>query len=794
MIKDIYLIQASHTDIGYTSTQGRILRWYYAFTRQAIEFAEKNPDFRWTCESFIQVEQFWQRADDDWRKRFVRLVREGRIGLSANWANFAELPDEAVFGALAARARHFADEHKLPLNAATLADINGCPLAYARALADTGVTFLMMHVNAWHGRVLLRKRMHPFWWDLGDGRKLLVYYNEHYHFGNELGFFPGAEANATNFREPITAFDDDILERRLTNYIQGMEHAGWPHDYLIITGSGLITDNSPPSDNVTGRVARWNADPAHTAKVRMVTASDLHEILTAKTSAVPTFSGDWTDWWADGVAGDPEGTMLYRQAQRDRRWLSAASLAFPKTAVGLHSLDTALGLYAEHTFGHSASVALPWKPLVQRLHVRKLSYAADATDIAESLVDQVAESFGYGPLSYDRPLHFVVVNPHDVELSQLVEIELEACEAHLHQLLGTFSVVDSITNQVLPQQSQGGKVSIQVSVNARSRRELYIRKSRVDLVLPFEISGANELRDLPPDSGNMLSTTVETDHGHLEWDSAGCLMAWSDRTSGRTICTTHREAFVLELNRTVAAKETTAQCSARCAIGQNRQGAGSQQFIAKPSGFRRLGSGPLFDVIGIDYEAPGFEFLKAEWTVYRQLPMVDIEVICHKLGTWDLENVYCPLPFTAGDGSTFWIDRGWAMRPWRDQLPGTMTDYYGGQEGMAWCADGFGVAVAMLDCNLIHCGDLRYRTRLLMGDKDLPSTPDHVYAWLMTNNWSTNFSAELGGFYSFRFRVSWGPHLADPTAALRWARLATGGLKIFRQAKYRASRSELDRV
>ena len=70
-----------------------------------------------------------------------------------------------------------------------------------------------------------------------------------------------------------------------------------------------------------------------------------------------------------------------------------------------------------------------------------------------------------------------------------------------------------------------------------------------------------------------------------------------------------------------------------------------------------------------------------------------------------------------------------------------------------------------------------------MGDKNLPSTPDQVHAWLMTNYWETNFSAELGGFYCFRFRMGWGSPLADPTAAIRWARMATAGLKVFRQAK-----------
>jgi len=665
MIKDIYLIQDSHTDIGYTNTQGRILRWYSAFTRQAIVIAENDPAYRWTCETFIQVEQFWQHADENWRQRFIKLVQAGRIGLSANWANFNELPDEDVFAALAQRSRCFADEHKLPLNTAVMADINGCPLAYARALVNAGITMLLTHVNSWHGRVLQQKRMQPFWWDLGNGSKLLVYYNEHYHLGNELGFFPGAEANATNFSEPFVAFDDDVLNRRLPAYLQELEQAGWAHDFLIVTGSGLITDNSPPSDSVTGRISRWNTDSAHTVKVHMVTASDLREIIATRTSALPTYSGDWTDWWADGMAADPEGTMLYRQAQRERRWLSAAAKAFPKATVDLHSLDTALGLYAEHTYGHCASLTSAWNPLVQQLHVRKLGYAAEAADLSDCLGEKAAEAFGYGSLAYNRPLRFVVVNPHDVDLAQLVEIELDTCEVQAHRLSKTFAVVDSLTNQVLPHQPaqslRGGvKVLAQVSVPARSTRELFIRKSPVDLVQPLEITGTYSDGRREPASSKVVSTFVESNHGYLTWDNVGRLIAWGDRKSGRDISRSPDKAFVLEMNRSPAAKEVGPQFTGRAGMGENRQAVNSQHFTAKPSGFRRLGSGPLFDVVGIDYEAPGFELLKSEWTVYREMPMVDVEVICHKIGTWDSENIYCPLPFTAGDKSAFWIDRGWA--------------------------------------------------------------------------------------------------------------------------------------
>ena len=708
MIKDIYLIHDSHTDIGFTNTQGRILSAYFAFTRQAIELAENDPGFRWTCETFIQVEQFWQRADEDLRRRFLKLVQSGRIGLSANWANFNELPDEDVFGALAARARCFADEHKLLLNTAVLADINGCPLAYARALVKAGVTMLLTHVNPWHGRVLQQKRMQPFWWDLGNGDKLLVYYNEQYHFANELGFFPGAEANASNFGEPIVAFDDDILNRRLPAYLQKLEQAGWAHDFLVVTGSGLITDNSPPSESVTGRISRWNADPEHMAKVHMITASDLWEIITARSSALPTFSGDWTDWWSDGMAADPEGTMLYRQAQRERRWLRAAGLAFPQAAVDFHSLDTALGLYAEHTYGHCAALTSPWHPLVHQLHARKLGYAAEAADLADCLGEKAGEAFGYGTLACNRPLGFVAVNPHEADLVQLVELELDACEVHFHRLGKTFEVLDSLTHEVLPHQSasslRGVKVLAQVSVPARSTVSLFLRKSPVDFVQPLEITEPPRNGQSEPASSKVLSTFVENDYGHLMWDKLGRLISWGDRGSGRDISNSPDKAFVLEMNRSPAAKEVGPQFHGRGGMGENRQAANSQHFVAKPSGFCRLGSGPLFDMVGIDYEAPGFEFLKTEWTVYRNAPMVDVSVIGHKIGTWDSENVYCPLPFTAGTGSTVWLDRGGAMRPWQDQLPGTLTDFYGVQDGIAWCADGFGVAVAMLDSHLVHCG------------------------------------------------------------------------------------------
>ena len=786
MIKTIYLIHESHTDIGYTNGQGRILRWHAAFIRQAIELAEDDPAFRWTCETFIQVEQFWAAADQGWRNRFLDQVRAGRIGLTANWAHFNELPDEAVLHAFAKRARSFADEHNLPLNTAVMADINGCPLAYARALAANGISLILTHVHPHHGCVPLRARMQPFRWDLGDGNTILVYHQDHYHTANELGLFPGAEINYLNFREPVRAFDEDTLNRRLPVYVREIEKSGWPYDFLVLTGSGMITDNGAPSASVTARIERWNANPPLCVNIQMITAGDLARIFSERAIQVPTFCGDWPDWWADGSAGDPEGTILYRQAQRERRWLSAATEAFPEVKISLDALDTCLGFYAEHTFGHSASITVPWNPLAQQLHVRKAGYAAEAADIAECLGEQAGEAFGYGPLAYGRPPRFKIVNPFRQDLVQPVEMEFDGCDVHFHQLGGPIEVIDVQDDSLIPHQTmpslRGLKVVCQIEVPQQSTRQLLIRPAQIELAQPLTIPGRCGHRDLASDPCNVIDATVKNDHATLEWDASGRVIAWKDAKTGRNLLT-QPDAFAFQMNRSATAKDGASQYARRGAMARNRQASDAQQLTAKATGFRRISTGPLFDVIATDYEAPGFELLRAEWTIYRNLPRVDVEVICHKLGTWDPENVYCSLPFTAGDGSQFWIDRGWAMRPWVDQLPGTLTDFYGAQDGVGWCTDNFGVVVVPVDSHLIHCGDLAYRTRRLMGDPELPSVPGQVYAWLMTNYWETNFSAEIGGFYSFRFRVGWGKDLADPARALQWARTAGVGLKAVHQKK-----------
>ena len=75
---NVYLIHHSHTDIGYTERQEKIMRYHYDFIRQAIEILDDIHSgkttgcdgFVWQCENHWQIENFYQMADEELKKKF----------------------------------------------------------------------------------------------------------------------------------------------------------------------------------------------------------------------------------------------------------------------------------------------------------------------------------------------------------------------------------------------------------------------------------------------------------------------------------------------------------------------------------------------------------------------------------------------------------------------------------------------------------------------------------------------------------------------------------------------------
>ena len=69
MVKEIWLIHHSHTDIGYTHPRPIVFELQRRFLDDALDLIEKTRDlpdvarFRWTCESSGIAWDWWRQAD-----------------------------------------------------------------------------------------------------------------------------------------------------------------------------------------------------------------------------------------------------------------------------------------------------------------------------------------------------------------------------------------------------------------------------------------------------------------------------------------------------------------------------------------------------------------------------------------------------------------------------------------------------------------------------------------------------------------------------------------------------------
>jgi len=657
-------------------------------------------------------------------------------------------------------------------------------------MAEQGIGLLITCVHPHHGYVPLHKRHALFDWEVGGGRKMRVVLSDHYHTGNELGLAPGAECNySAGFSDVAGRMDDDVLNRRLPDYLKRVEEAGWAHDFLVVGVSGMLTDNAPPSAAVAARIARWNAAHPGGVHIEMTTPTALAGIVGK--AAVESQAGDWPDWWSDGVAGDPEAVALFRLAQRQRRYLAALPAGNRPAAAEMEKLDDPLGYFAEHTFGHSAAMSDPWNLLAQQLRLRKLGYAAEAADQAEAMIDAADESMneaapaGGGVLAYDRPLFFRIFNPFEHPVRSFVELEVDGSETARWGIVSPHvRVIDRKTGQVVPHQVghalRGIKVVVDQALGAHGSVELAIESVAAKAEAGHKIVLPDGSYDVPGDRAAVLPTDLRTEHVGIEWSAPEEISGWRDLKTGKDLI--DRSAgvlpFTLVSSRLHAGQDGEAQCAVRKRLGRNRNGADAVWSRSRLKGVRRAEEGALHRSVELDYAMEGCEHVRLILRAWKDVPRVDVELLVNKVGTWDAENVYLALPFTAGAGAEVYLDRGTPVRPGVDQIPGTLVDYFGVQDGVASCAGDYGVAIAQWDSHLIQVGPLGYGVRQF--SSGAPAATGGMYAWLMTNFWETNFSPEVGGFYSFRFGVQWGKGLAKAGEALAACRDVTTPLRVMR--------------
>ena len=281
-IKTLYVIHHSHTDIGYTDLQERVIAIQVNYIKTVVGMMRKPEfsDFRWNCETLYCVEEFWRRASEEDRADFARFVKEGKIGISANYLNFNEIVDCDIYKDRLNRWENRLKAYGTDIHTAMTADINGVSMGYRDAMIDNGVKFLFMNVHCHHGMYPLYQNQNAFFWENAAGERLLVWNGEHYNLGNVLGIQPNRQAN---FMMKDCLGDSDFTQepaeqlwKNVDDYLTSCETQGYPYDFNITSVSGVFSDNAPPSEEILRTVRTYNERHGSEVEIKLVSLQELY--------------------------------------------------------------------------------------------------------------------------------------------------------------------------------------------------------------------------------------------------------------------------------------------------------------------------------------------------------------------------------------------------------------------------------------------------------------------------------------------------------------------------------------
>ncbi|WP_297713901.1 hypothetical protein [Clostridium sp.] len=774
---EVLLVHHSHTDIGYTHSQEIIEFYHVNFIKQAIEIAEslradnRENEFVWVCEAFWAVEQFLKEVDDEWKKRFEVCVKNGSIEVTGNYLNMTELVDEKILKNQIKKSVDYGKSINKEIKSAMTADINGYSYGYIDALKENGIENLLSCVHTHHGMYPLFRKHGPFYWESEKGNKILVWNGEHYQFGNEFGIVKTATASYVHRDDLQATFTQDKRkeygEIRMFRFLKSLEDQNYEYNFIPITILGISTDNGSPNKEIVDFVNWWNEKFGEEVTFKMATLDEVFDRVKNDNAEIPTYSGDWPDWWSFGVGSTPHDLKIYKEAQRV---LNTTKLLDEDSKISDDKLvsqcEDMLMLYAEHTWGHYSSVVDPWNSFVNLLDCKKSGYAIKAHEVAMRNYIKVLEAKGMNSLKPDRPLKYKVVNPHNRKVTECVKLALDPWEKSNK----TYVVKDENNNKYKSQfeEHPGGIcVNCVLTLEPKEERTLFINieENPIEYLKIKNQSYCVQRCDdifLYDDPREVIKydNVYENKHVKISWDRERGIIGWFDKVNGVELFdnTSKVGAFMPIYELTKAKGQTTSDQFAVRALGRNMRGSNHEVFYPKIKDVKISEIGDVYGKITFDLELEGIKVIRVVLKVYNEMNKVDVVVMMNKESEWNPESVFIALPFALNNKKMdlFCEKTGAVIQVKKDQLLGTNCDYNLVQDGVGLLEDSYGISISMPDSSLIYTSKLQYENAKKLYHKDYTNPKEYeLYSWVMNNIWETNFKASLGGFIEFNYSVTW---------------------------------------
>jgi alpha-mannosidase len=714
-----YLLPHSHNDVGYSDHQEAMLRKQFTNIETALDLIDKTSayppeaQFKWNVEILWTVEQWLAKATSEQRERFKKAVRARRMGLDALFGNMLTgicRPEELL--RMTHYARVLGRELGVPVTSAMSGDIPGFIWGIVPALAQSGVRCFSSGPN-----------YQPFLPDTGDrvGHSNRAWCDRPFYWiapsGKEKVFFWMAGKGYSWFHDWILGRARHELAHHFYGYMRELEESAYPYDIVQLRYT-VGADNGPTDPGLPDFVREWNERHITPRFVISTTAEMFEEFERRYGTSIPSFAGELTPYWEDGVLSSLRELGIAREASQ--RLVQAETLGsiIGPTPGEQEIADSAwrqITLFEEHTWGAYNSITDPDSEFALSQWDVKRSFATEADRQSRALLQQVVARRSGEALSDAVD----VMNTCSWARTGLVAVPAD-------RVRGMLGLKDQDGNPVAVQWLSTGEMAfLAENIPPLGMKRFYLDKKA------FTNGGRVRVDGWKMGNGEV---TVEVD------PATGALRSFKDLVQGVELVDGKSGLGINDL-RYVPGLDPARNIGCR-----------SSSLVVKESG-------PLAAVLEVSSDAPGCTSFVRRITLVDRQPTVEIENFLVRKCVRTKEALHFAFPFRIPNGNIV-LDGGYgAVRPETDQLAGACKDFFYAQRWVDVSNENVGCTLAIVESPIVEIGSMTSEVKTNNGYRKWRTEVDEsttVFSYVMNNYWHTNYKADQEGPATVRYGLM--PH------------------------------------
>jgi alpha-mannosidase len=733
----IFLVPHLHLDIGYTDYQAKVAELQSRNIDKLLDFMPQNPEMRFSLDGSWVVQNYLSSRNPESKKKFLDYVREGKISVPAEYSNL--LTGYATLEELIRSLSYTHELHRaegIPFDYANITDVPSVTWSYPSVLKAAGIKYFAEATNSDRGPIVLYGKWNeksPFWREGPDGARVLMANTRQY---SQLWFVCDLPPEVGNCRQGLPAF------------LQQFEAPDYKPDAVLMYGSQL--ENTDARLSEPQFVSRWSTEYAYPRFILATFPDYFHYIEQNYGSQLAIVKGDGGPYWEDGVATDANNTAIDRNDQS--RAIAAEELSTVSRYLN-PSLDvphrliariwTNLLLYAEHTWDSWNSV---YQPDTQEA-VEQLATKDEYVHQSRQAISQL-EREALSQIAHDVHMpssSLLVFNTLSWPRSGLVELDIG-----LDQILTEYPDKTPVPFEVL-HEGPGYRHIRFLAQNVPSMGlKCYAMETRHG---SSEVLSTSDQRQI-----DTMSNVIENTYYRIE----------ADATSGAV-----KSIFDKQLNRELVDPNSPYRFdqylyveggSDDTQIVHMRKSLPYADLKIKPSfGGRIVGrrTTPFGKILTLEAKAVHTPLIRTEILLYDGEKKIEFVNHITKDPVRAKEGVYIAFPVSVPKPSfQYEIQNGW-VNPAQDMLQGAGLEWFSVGHWVKSSADNWGVAIAPVDAPLVTLGDIN---RGRWPEEFTPKTST-IFSYVFNNYWHTNYRAEQGGEFTFRYVMTSGPTLSPDDLA-----------------------------